>query len=210
MIDAAIDRYCDQHSYPESPLLKQLRAETAERFPASHMISGPQVAALLALLIRSLNATHVLDVGTYTGYSALVCAEALPDEGRVITLESAKETLDFAKTFFKASEVGYKVQPILGDAKQSILTLKDLFDVAFIDADKMAVPVYVEAILTRLKPRGVIVVDDVLWYGKVLDPQTDKRALALHAFNESISKDPRVHTTIWPIRHGVHVIQLRG
>jgi caffeoyl-CoA O-methyltransferase len=220
ILSPELDEYCDLFSSPESELLKKIKLKTEEKFPGVQMISGPQMGGLLKFLIRLKKAKFVLEIGTYSGYSALSMAEAFDEmyrhephfDGYIMTIERARETLDFAQRFFdESSPLGEYIRPRWGEAP-AIFDLLDreadyLFDLIFIDADKASVIKYYEWALRHLSPHGVMIVDDVLWYGKVLTPDQDKRAASMHAFNQHVQQDSRVSHVVLPIRHGVQLIQ---
>jgi predicted O-methyltransferase YrrM len=219
ILSPELDQYCDFFSSPESALLKKIRIKTEERFPGVQMICGPQIAGLLQFLIKLKKMKFILEIGTYSGYSAIAMAQAFEElyqnqsnfDGFIMTIERAKETLNFAQGFFDESVLGKYIQPRWGEAP-AVFNALDLeanyiFDLIFIDADKASVIKYYEWALKHLSPEGVIIVDDVLWYGKVLTPELDKRAASMHFFNQYLQKDSRISHVLLPIRHGVQLIQ---
>jgi len=164
---------------------------------------GRVEGALLKLLVASLGARRVLEIGTYTGYSALCMAEALPSDGFVLTCDNNPQSTQVAQRFFDRSPHGDKISIALGDALETVRALdQQPFDLAFIDADKSRYVSYFEEILPRLRGGGLLVADNVLWSGEVLDPQTeDARGLA--AFNELVLQDERVDNVFLPVRDGI-------
>jgi predicted O-methyltransferase YrrM len=198
--------YAEQHSTSESTLIQQLVADTLQHKTGSHMLSGRTVGQLLKFFIQLGCMQTVLDIGTYTGYTALMMAEALPESGKVITIDSSPESFVFAKRYFAQSSHQHKIIPHLGPALNFLPNLTDTFDLIYIDADKANTQHYYELCLTKLKTGGLIIVDDVLWYGEVLQPD-NKRATAMQAFNAYVHQDPRVENVILPIRHGLNVIR---
>ncbi len=236
-----LEKYCEFFSSKESPFLEKIRVKTAEfysakypndpnrppspgGYPGGKMISGPQVVGFIQFLMRIQGASKILDIGTYTGYSAIAMAEVLAElesksgiKGSIVTLEKSREALDLATSFFNKTSLGGYIQPLLGEAKK-LLSLPELdqqyFDLVFIDADKGSSLEYVDWALKHLTPRGVIIVDDVLWYGQVSEGANgsatlDKRAGAMHRLNEHLSKNPLIYHQLLPIRHGLQVITLR-
>ena len=204
-LSAELENYCGLFSSEESETLKTIRLKTTEEFSASQMVCGPLVANFIQSLIKLNQASRVLDIGTFTGYSAVAMAESLAGI-EVITLEKSKEAFDFAVSMFEMSTHAQSIHPRLGEAMDLLETLSGEFDLIFIDADKASTLKYYEWSLSHLSPRGVILVDDVLWYGKVLDPTSDKRAFSMHRFNEYLKADSRVFHVLLPIRHGLQMI----
>jgi len=201
-----IDRYCDQWSGEESELCRELRLVTIEKFSGSEMICGPQLGGLLRSFVHALNAKRILEIGTYTGYSALMMGEAFHSETELITIEKSLPAIHFAQSFFERSVFGSQIKIHEGQALQVLETLSGDFDLVFIDADKANTFNYYEWALKHLSSHGVIVVDDVLWRGEVLNPHLDKRAQGMHDFNQALKQDSRVRQVLLPIRHGVQVI----
>ena len=189
----------------ESEALKALVASSGEELEYIDMLSGNLVGQLLRLLIRISGARRVLEVGTFAGYSALTMAEALPDDGEVITIELNKRYQEIAEQHFRTYDREQKIRFVKGNAQDEIPLLKGKFDLVFIDADKMRYTYYYEQVIGRVKSGGLIVADNVLWNGEVLDPQ-DKKSLALHDFNAMICEDSRVEQVLLPIRDGLLVV----
>lgn len=208
IIPRKIEEYCLRHSTARDPLLRELEKYTHRHLADAQMLIGPHEGALLAMLVRLSSARRVLEIGTFTGYSALCLAEALPQNGRLVTCEIRPERAKIARAFFKRSPHGRKIQLRLGAALE---TLADLprsakFDFVFIDADKENYVNYYEAVLPRLKPDGLIVADNVLWSGRVLVPKT-KTDRAIVAFNKHVRRDKRVECVMLPVRDGVSLIR---
>jgi caffeoyl-CoA O-methyltransferase len=214
VIPSEIESYCVKHSSLESPLLRQLREETTQKWVGSQMVSGPHMAAFIQSLVQARDVRRALDIGTYTGYSAAAIAEAFQsmDQGtlqkrrEVITLEKSKEAFEFSTHFFEVNGLSSYIRSYLGEAKTLLEGLSGEFDFIFIDADKASTRDYYEWGLRHLTSRGVMIIDDVLWQGKVLDPSSDKRAKAMHELNEFLTSDNRVWHVLIPIRHGVQLI----
>lgn len=210
IITAEIENYAAAHTTPLPDLLEELVAETKVKFPdRAGMLSGQVEGQFLQMLVAVTRATRVLEVGTFTGFSALMMAAALPAGGELITLELSKEHADFARGYFARSPHGKKVVLIEGPALDSLRKLDGRFGLVFIDANKDGYGDYYEAALGLLEPGGLIVVDNVLWSGEVLHPQDDS-GRAIVAFNERVAKDDRVVQVITTIRDGVMLIRRRG
>jgi caffeoyl-CoA O-methyltransferase len=172
------------------------------------MLSGPVVGRLLEFLVAALGARSVLEIDTFSGYSALAMAEGLPPEGRIVTLELDEAHAELARRAFDASPHAEKIEIVLGPALESIESLPGPFDFVFIDADKVGYPNYYEAVLPKLAPRGLIAVDNTLRSGSVLDETNRISAvLATRAFNERVRRDPRVRCVILSVRDGVTLIR---
>lgn len=200
-----IEAYCLAHTHAESNVLRELRVHTQAHFKSSIMLCDVLVARLLQFFVQLLSAQEVLDLGTFTGYSALSMAEALKGSGRLITCDKDPQALKIARRFFSQSPVGNRITVFEGEVSLYLTEISRSLDLVFIDADKMKTDEYFEAVLPHLRSGGMIIVDDVLWRAEVLNPQ-DKRALALHAFNQKIQHDPRITNVLLPIRHGLNII----
>jgi caffeoyl-CoA O-methyltransferase len=202
-----LEDYAVRHSTPLSPLLEELVATTREEMGNRWvMLSGQLQGTLLQMLAASVGARRILEVGTFTGFSALMMAEALPDDGELITCDIDPEAIALARSFFDRSPHGGKIEIREGPALDALKTLEGPFDFAFIDADKENLTAYYEAVLDMLAEKGVIAVDNVLWYGRVLEPQ-DESDRAIVAFNEHVSRDERVWNMLLPIRDGLMLIR---
>ncbi|MCH7953013.1 MAG: class I SAM-dependent methyltransferase [Chloroflexi bacterium] len=207
LVPEEIEAYAQDHSTAVPPLLAELTQATQEKFGGlAMMLSGQVEGLLLQTLVASIGAKRALEVGTFTGFSALMMAAALPDDGEIVTLEISAEHAAFARSFFERSPDGHKVRLIEGPALDSLQTLEGPFDLVFIDADKAGYVDYYEAALSMLSERGVIAVDNVLWSGYVLDPKEDDgRAIA--AFNDHVARDERVSHVLLTIRDGIMLIR---
>jgi caffeoyl-CoA O-methyltransferase len=208
----SIHEYCEQHSSEESSVLKQLNRYTHANVLQPRMLSGHLQGRVLAAISHLLKPTHVLEIGTFTGYSAICLAEGLAPNGKLITIDVNPEIENQALYFFKEAGLENNIQLIIGDAYQIIRTLPKHFDLVFIDADKKSYAKYFDLVMDHLKPGGFILVDNVLWSGKVVDEaalQTDKDTILLHAFNEKIKADERIEKVLLPIRDGLYLIRKR-
>jgi caffeoyl-CoA O-methyltransferase len=209
IVMAEIEEYVASHTTPLPGLLEELVAETKARFAdRSGMLSGQVEGQFLQMLVATTKSKRVLEVGTFTGFSALMMAAALPADGELITLELSKEHAEFARIFFARSPHGKKVRLIEGPALETMRTLDGRFDLVFIDANKDGYGEYYDAALGMLEANGVIVVDNVLWNGEVLAPQNDD-GRAIVAFNSKVAKDDRVVQVITTVRDGVMLIRWR-
>jgi len=207
MIDPAIERYAVEHTTPPPPHLADVAAVTRERMETPQMISGLVEARLLEALVVAGGATRVLEIGTFTGYGALAIAARLPAGGRVTTIESDDETAALARAHTEASAAAAKVDLRVGDAREIVPALDGPFDLVFVDAWKPDYPHYFEAVLPKLTSRGLIVCDNVLWSGAVLDADDDsENTRALRAFNDQVQNDPRVHNALLTVGDGLMVI----
>jgi caffeoyl-CoA O-methyltransferase len=200
----AIEDYCRTHSQPEPEIYQRLAEETRTTQELPQMLSGPLVGNFLQLLVRLLPARRVLEIGTFTGYSALKMAEALPEDGELLTCEINPETAAVAQRYFDEAPWGSRIRLLQGPARKSLKKLTPPFDLVFIDADKQNYPVYYREAVPLVRAGGILVLDNMLWSGRVLEPEDDaSRALA--ATNELIHQDPRVFNQLLPIRDGLMV-----
>lgn len=209
-IDENIERYAISKSTIPSVHCQNLANYTRENEPMSMMLVGEMEGSFLGFLIRSTGAKRVLEVGTYTGYSALVMAENLPEDGEVHTCDV--EEKDFTSMYWAKSPAAKKIHLHLGKALETIPQIEGEFDLAFIDADKTNYKNYLEMILPRLSKRGVIAIDNVLWSGSVLKPDSelggDENAStrAIKEVNDFVAEHPDLYGTMLPIRDGIFLI----
>ena len=206
MVLEAIERYCTEHSSGACALAAELEQYTQAHCQDAQMLIGAWEGALLRMIVAMCGARRLLEIGMFTGYSALSMAEALPADGEIITCDVNADTSAIAQGFFDRSPHGRKIKVRLGPALATLKTLRPPFDLAFIDADKENYGAYFEACLGLLRPNGLIVADNVLWSGRVLKPERDTDR-AIVAFNEKVRKDARVECVMLPIRDGVSVIR---
>lgn len=202
----AVEEYALAHTTEDSPIVQELIQASEEDLEFTDMLSGRQVGRLLAILIKISRAKRVLEVGTFTGYSALTMAEALPEDGELFTCEYNQRYEDIARTFFEKSEVGSKVSLLMGKALETIPTIDGNFDLVFMDADKINYPNYYEMILPRLNSGGLMVIDNVLWGGDVLNPESDK-AQAIDQLSKTIQADDSVEQVMVTVRDGVTIVR---
>ena len=208
IVSADIEAYAQAHSTPESDLCRALREETQQRMESPQMIVGPLEGAFLKMMTQLVQATSVLEIGTFTGYSALCFAEALPTDGIVITCEIDDESAALARVYFMRSPVGKKIELRMGPALDTMRHLRGPFDLIFIDADKINYVNYYQRALDLLPPQGVILIDNVLWSGEVLkQPPPDEQTAAIQKLNRMVSADPGVSAVLVTIRDGVLVVR---
>ncbi len=210
VVDPDIERYATEHTAAEPDLLAALAAETRESAPSPTMMVGPLEGRFLQTLVYLTGARRVLEIGMFTGYSALSMAAALPLDGRLVTCDIDPEVEVIARRHIAASPWADRIEIRMGPALETLATLEGPFDLVFIDADKGGYHDYYEAALRLLGDRGLIVVDNVLWSGRVLDPtdQTeDTRAIT--AFNDHVAADTRVVAVMLTVRDGVTLIRRR-
>jgi caffeoyl-CoA O-methyltransferase len=213
LVPEDIERYVDEHTTAAPEHLARLAAETREQLNAPQMMSGHVEGRLLETLVHISGARRVLEFGTYSGYSALSMAAALPPDGRLVTLEVSAEHAEFARRHFADAPHGEKIELRLGPALESVKELSgERFDLVFIDADKPGYLSYYSAALPLLSERGLIVVDNTLWSGAVVperdeDPSDSTRALRV--FNDTVISDERVICTMLTVRDGVTLIRKR-
>ena len=205
-IDEEIERYVFNHTGSEGELLVRLQKETQDSLDYPQMLSGRTVGRFLKLQAQLLGARRILEVGTFSGYSALSMAEALPKDGRLYTCDEDPAAIAVAKRYFAESLHGSKIIMLEGNALDSIADLSETFDMAFIDADKANYLNYFNAILPILRSGGLIVADNVLWSGRVLAPKEESDH-AIHQFNEAVYRDDRVEALMLPVRDGLYCMR---
>jgi predicted O-methyltransferase YrrM len=201
-IPEEIEAYAERHTRGLSNVHGLVWKETYEKTKSPRMMVGPLEGALLRLLVRITAAKRVLEIGMFTGYSALAWAEALPDDGQLVTCDVNPETTELAKRYFAMSPHGHKIDARLGPALETVKTLRGPFDICFIDADKPSYSAYYDACVELTRKGGLIVLDNMMQKGEVLDPN-DERVRAIDALNKRILKDERVENVLLPIRDGI-------
>jgi predicted O-methyltransferase YrrM len=169
------------------------------------MLSGHLQGRILSMLSSLANPLRILEIGTYTGYSALCLAEGLQENGLLFTIDPNEETNHFANSYFQRSPFAGRIRLMQGQAAEIIPTLNETFDVVFIDADKKSYGQYFDLVLPKLRKGGIIISDNVLWSGKVLNAEMDAETKAIHQYNQKLSSDPRVKTVLMPVRDGLSV-----
>ena len=195
--------YCE----PENELLKKIDRETNLKVLMPRMLSGHYQGRVLSMLSKMISPSRILEIGTFTGYATLCLAEGLTADGIIYTLDINEELEEMARSHFEASVFNKQIKYILGDATKTVNDLDETFDLIFIDADKKNNGAYYDLVFDRLRPGGLIIVDNVLWSGKVLNSQQDKDTRNISTFNAKIAADDRVEKLILPVRDGLFIIR---
>lgn len=205
-IASNLEAYLEAHTTSPSPLLLELIEETKTATALPNMLSGPVEGRFLSFLINLIAAERVLEIGTFTGFSALMMAEALNETGHLVTHEVRKEHADIAQKYFDKSPHGHKIQMKFGSALALLEQDTNIYDFAFIDADKQNYPNYYDIVIPKLRSGGLLAIDNALWDGEVLDPQ-DASSKAIAETNRKASLDNRVETILLSIRDGVLLVR---
>lgn len=212
MLSTELEKYLENHSSPVNELLVELRRETYQKTTQPHMLSGDYQGQFLSIISRLIQPKTILEIGTFTGYSALCLAEGMAKDGKLITIDRNEELMYLPKKYFDQSPYADQIDFKIGDALDVLDELKDeIYDLVFIDADKSNYINYYEKVIGQVRKGGVLLVDNVLWYGKVLEEAkpNDKDTQVLKEFNDKVAKDDRVEVVILPIRDGISLIRKR-
>jgi len=204
-----LDNYVLAHIDPEQELLRKLNRDTYVKILRPRMLSGHLQGRILKMFVRMIRPRRVLEIGTFTGYSALCIAEGLPEGGIVYTIDVNDELEEFTGSFFEQSPYRNKIKYLLGDALTIIPTIDETFDLVFIDADKREYLQYYNAVFEKICAGGFIIADNTLWDGKVIesiDPK-DEQTIGIEQFNDFAAQDERVETVIIPLRDGMTILQ---
>jgi len=203
----ALDTYVVNHTEKEPKLLQQLTRETYQKILQPRMLSGPYQGRVLSMLSKLINPKNILEIGTYTGYSALCLAEGIQKDGVLHTIDINEELEDFQRKYFDLSSYGDQIHQHVGDATVIIPNMEIKFDLVFIDADKPNYSTYFELIINKMNSGGIILSDNVLWSGKVIQDvaEDDLSTQALLAYNKLLAEDKRVETVLLPIRDGLTI-----
>ena len=214
-----LSEYIEQHSSPESDILQKITRSTHLEVINPRMSSGHVQGRVLSMISQMIHPERILELGTFTGYSALCLAEGLTDNGTLITIEHNDEMEDSIRRNLALSPLGEKIELVIGDAKEELRRLDErreakgtvLFDLAFIDADKKEYSDYLDLVLPLMRPGGWILADNTLWDGHIIDPAYDKdrQTVALRAFNDKVAADNRLEKVILPLRDGLTIIRLK-
>ncbi len=208
MVLPEVEAYAEAHSHAESDICRRLREETNQTMVLPQMVVGPLEGAFLKVMAMSVGAKRILEIGTFTGYSALCFAESLPDDGEVITCDIDPESTTLAKRYWAESSHGSKIQLRLAPALETLAGFTDQFDLIFIDADKANYVKYFKRALELIAPTGVILIDNVLWSGEVLKmPPNDSNTEAIQELNRLVHAESRVSAVLLTIRDGVFLIK---
>jgi caffeoyl-CoA O-methyltransferase len=207
MIPREIEQYCIEHSTPPSEIVREIGDYTKREVHGSHMLIGEMEAAVITFLIKLGRVKTILELGTFTGYSALAMAEQLPSDGKVITIDINPHTSKIAKSYWDKSPHGEKITQILAPGMEAIKTISEKFDLIFIDADKNNYPHYLDWALDHTTEKGLIITDNTLWHGKVLQTGTDKQTDSIILHNINVRKLSGYTKVLLPIRDGMYLIQ---
>ena len=208
LVDEKIEDYALAHSTPPDPLLAELAEETKATMSAPQMLTGPVEGRFLELLVHASGARRILEIGTFTGFSALSMAAALPEDGTIDTLDIEPKHAEVAQRYFDRSPHGSKITLHLGPALDTIAGLEGSFDLVFIDADKENYDAYYEAVLPRLSEGALIAIDNTLWSGRVLEPE-DETTRLIAALNDKLAADERVVAVQLTVRDGITLLRRR-
>jgi caffeoyl-CoA O-methyltransferase len=202
-ISPGLLNYSEAFTAPESELLKELNRQTHLKVSQPRMLSGHLQGRFLSFISRLLQPARILEIGTYTGYSALCLAEGLTANGKLTTIDPNEETNLFAGEYIARSEFKHKIELVQGKAQDIIPALKEEWDLVFVDADKANYSLYFDLVIGQVKKNGLIIADNVLWSGKVLEDKKDKDTQAIHDFNVKVNSDKRVENLLLPLRDGL-------
>ncbi|NLJ44403.1 MAG: O-methyltransferase [Bacteroidales bacterium] len=207
-MEQELEKYILEHSTPEDPVLEDLYRQTHLRFVNPNRASGHLQGKFLEMISRMINPSAILEIGTFTGYSTICLALGLRPDGKLITVETDDELDEFARYYFRKAGVENKIEKITGRLQDVITTLKEEFDLVFIDGDKREYCEYFELVIDKVRPGGFIIADNVLWGGKVTDKNTrDQQTRGIIEFNEMIRKQDNVENFILPLRDGLMIIR---
>lgn len=208
IVPPQIDSYVEAHTSEPPEHLRRLAVDTHAELECPQMLTGAVEGRFLEMLVHASGARLVLELGTYSGYSALSMAQALPADGRIVSCEISEERAAFARERIEAAGESGRIEVRVGPALDTIASLDGPFDLVFIDADKASYAAYYEAVLPKLSERGLIAVDNVLWSGRVADPQNDEETTrVLREFNEMVRADERVVSVMLTVRDGITLLR---
>ena len=207
IVDPEIEKYIEQYTSAEPEVLANLNRKTKADILMPQMLSGKIQGRVLQFVSQMLKPQRVLEIGTYTGYSAICLAAGLTENGKLFTLDINEELESMVRDFFERAGLKDKIEYIIGDATKIIPGLNETFDLVFIDADKVNYSLYYDLVFDKVRSGGFILADNVLWSGKILDEKKDKDTQALYDFNEKVHNDDRVESVILSLRDGVFMIR---
>lgn len=200
-----IEQYLSDYSAPHDIVLEELTRETNVKVQMPQMLSGNIQGKFLRMFAELSNAKNILEIGTFTGYSAICMATGMSDDGRLITIDVNEELSAITTKYFEKSGQANKIQSLFGNALQLIPNIKNTFDIVFIDADKQNYCNYYTLVFDKVRAGGYIIADNVLWSGKVVEEYKDKDTLAIHQYNKMVKNDSRVSNYILPLRDGLNI-----
>ncbi len=209
LVHPEIESYAEDISRITNADHLNLVSDTQNSLLHSDMLSGNQVGSLLHLLIKMIDARYIVEVGMFTGSAALTMAQAANEDAKVYALEMNEKYIKIAERNFKSAIDGHKIQIVRGNARDTVHDLSNGIDLCFLDADKDFYPSYYEVLIQKLRPGGIMVLDNMLWYGNVLHPGVDRKALAIDSLNRRIKEDLRVDSVLLTVRDGLHVLRKR-
>ncbi|WP_026450574.1 O-methyltransferase [Aequorivita capsosiphonis] len=211
LLSEEINNYVKKHSQAEPELLQKLNRETWQKVLVPRMLSGHLQGRILSMISKLIHPKNILEIGTYTGYSALCLAEGMQNDGELHTIDINEELYDFQRKYFDESDFGKQIFQHLGNAMDIVPEIDTVFDLVFIDADKFNYPNYLEMILPKLKTGSVILSDNVLWSGKVVEKvrRDDMDTRALLQYNEMLNNHPQLETVLLPIRDGLTISRFK-
>ena len=206
-LPTGIENYVETFTSGESKVLHELNRETNQKFLIPRMLSGHLQGRVLSLFSHLLRPRRILEIGTYTGYSALCLAEGLQSDGKLITIDVNEELEDVVNRYVQKSGLSEKIEFRIGNAMELIPEMNELFDLVFIDADKTNYSNYFDLVIDKVRPGGCIIADNVLWSGKVIHDKEnqDEDTTALVAYNQKVQTDPRVENVLMPVRDGLMI-----
>ena len=204
-----VQKYIEQHTSPETPLLRRLNRETYSKIMMPRMLSGHLQGRILAMFSHMIKPGKILEIGTFTGYSAICLAEGLQPGGKITTIDINEELEDMVRQYFDDAGISGSVDYRIGDAMEIVAKLKDIYDLVFIDADKLNYSNYYDMVIDKVRQGGYIIADNVLWSGKVVSEQVkqDKNTRALEEFNNKVHMDERVENVLLPVRDGLMILR---
>ncbi|NLB93525.1 MAG: O-methyltransferase [Bacteroidales bacterium] len=204
-----IENYILEHIDPEDPVLQELDRETHLKMAGARMLSGHLQGQALTMIAKMINPLRILELGTFTGYSAICLAKGLQENGKLFTIEQNDELRDIARKYFIKSGLQHKITLLTGNAKEIIPSLSETFDLVYMDADKREYVDYFNLVFNKVRPGGFILADNTIWGGKVLESKaiSDRQTQGIIAFNESVKNDSRIEKVILPLRDGLTIIR---
>lgn len=205
-----IEKYIEAHSSAEDEVLRELSRETYLKMQMPQMLSGNMQGKFLEMMSRLIRPKRILEIGTFTGYSAICMAKGLNEDGLLYTIDVNEELEPMLNTYFAKANMSSKIKLLPGDAAKIIPTLNETFELVFIDADKRNYPLYYDLVIDKVPPGGYIIADNVLWDGKVIDQNKDKDTLAIDQYNKKVTADKRVEAYILPLRDGLNIARKRA
>ena len=207
IVSVEIEKYISEHATKHSEVLEELSRETHLKVNMPQMLSGNVQGQFLAMISAMIQPKRILEIGTFTGYSAICLATGLTPEGLLYTIDINEELQAMCAKYFEKAGLSSKIKQLIGEAKNIIPELNETFDIVFIDADKINYSLYYDLVFEKVRKGGFIIADNVLWDGKVIDEKKDEKTLAIHQYNKKIAADVRVKSIIVSLRDGLNIAQ---